>query len=118
MRLASILIFVTFCALANCATTIFNEYWDLDRINAYMHTLQENHPGFVSVQEMGITHENRTLFGVRIVNEQMLEQRNYSMPIIMITAGASARDWISVMAAMNVSMCSSQMSSLIEKLLN
>lgn len=102
--LVNIFLFSIFCALANCATTIFDEYWELDRINEYIHTLQENHPGFVSVQEMGITHENRTLFGVRIVNEQMLEQRNYSMPILMITAGASARDRISVMAAMKVSM--------------
>lgn len=83
-------------------TTSFDEYWELDRINDYMFDLQERFPQLIEVEQMGITNENRTLFGVRIVNVTMLEQQNYSMPIILITAGASARDWISTMAAINV----------------
>lgn len=100
--IASIIFLSLSCLTVNARTTSFDEYWDLDRINDYMFDLQERFPELVEVQSMGITSENRTLFGVRIVNVTMLEQQNYTMPIILITAGASARDWISTMAAVNV----------------
>lgn len=100
--IVSIILLSLSCLTVNARTTSFDEYWDLDRINEYMFDLQARFPEIVEVESMGITNENRTIFGIRIVNVTMLEQRNYTMPIILITAGASARDWISTMAAMNV----------------
>lgn len=96
------ILFLSLSCLCSARTTSFDEYWDLDRINAYLFELQEEHPEIIEVEEMGITSEGRTLFGVRIVNATMLEQQNYTMPIIFITAGASARDWIATMAAIDV----------------
>lgn len=100
--IVSIILLSLSCLTVNARTTSFDEYWDLDRINEYMFDLQARFPEIAEVESMGITNENRTIFGIRIVNVTMLEQRNYTMPIILITAGASARDWISTMAAMNV----------------
>jgi uncharacterized FAD-dependent dehydrogenase len=101
--IASIFLF-TFLSLSavNARTTSFDEYWTLDQINDYMFDLQARFPEIIEVEDMDVTTENRTVHGVRIVNVQNLEQRNYTMPIILITAGASGRDWISTMAALNV----------------
>lgn len=95
---------LTFLSLSavNARTTSFDEYWTLDQINEYLFDLEARFPEIVEVENMDITIENRTVHGVRIVNVQNLEERNYSMPIILITAGASGRDWISSMAALNV----------------
>ncbi|KAG5677261.1 hypothetical protein PVAND_007032 [Polypedilum vanderplanki] len=90
----------------SCAKSLrtldFSYYWSLDEINEYIHDLGQRFPEITEVEEMGITDENRTIFGIRIVNNQNLAERNFSMPILMITGGASARDWISVMAAINI----------------
>jgi uncharacterized FAD-dependent dehydrogenase len=75
----------------------------LDEINEYILDLGEQFPDITEVEEMGVTDENQTIYGIRIVNNENLAERNFSMPIIMITGGASARDWISVMSALNVS---------------
>lgn len=98
----------TFSAV-NARTTSFDRYWTLDEINEYMFDLQTRFPDIVEVEDMDITHEGRTVHGVRIVNIENLEAKNYSMPIILITAGASGRDWISTMAAMNVGIQNSSM---------
>lgn len=101
--LASVLLLsvISFSAI-NARTTSFDEYWTLDQINDYLFDLQERFPEIIEVEDMDITTENRTVHGVRIVNVQNLEERNYTMPIVLITAGASGRDWISSMAAINV----------------
>jgi hypothetical protein len=64
--------------------------------------LGERFPNITEVEEFGITKENRTIHAIRIVNNDILQQRNFSMPIVLITGGASARDWISMMAAVQV----------------
>lgn len=83
-------------------TADFNRYWTLDEINEYILDLGARFPNITEVENMGTTAENRTIFGIRIVNNAILQENGYTMPILLITAGASARDWISIMAAMNV----------------
>lgn len=65
-----------------------------------MDELQAEFPDITEVYVMGGTVEGRQIRGLRIVNEENLEQS--TLPIIFITAGVSARDWISIMAALNV----------------
>lgn len=49
---------------------------------------------------MGRTEEGREIRGLRIANEEHLGRE--TLPIIFVTAGTSARDWISTMAAVNI----------------
>lgn len=65
-----------------------------------MDELQAEYPEFVEVEVMGGTHEGRQIRGARIYPLANLGRED--APIIFLTAGASARDWISVMAAVNV----------------
>lgn len=65
-----------------------------------MDDLAARHPGFAEVEIMGGTSEGRTIRGLRITNEENLSQGQ--LPIIFVSAGKVARDWITVMAAVNV----------------
>jgi murein tripeptide amidase MpaA len=67
-----------------------------------MRELEQQFPDITEFESMGVTAENRTIHGIRIVNEEILAQRNDTMPLLLITGGASAREWISVMAAVNI----------------
>lgn len=49
---------------------------------------------------MGGTIEGRQIRGLRIANEENLGQE--TLPVIFVTGGVSARDWISVMSAVDI----------------
>ncbi|KAL7048129.1 hypothetical protein ACKWTF_003230 [Chironomus riparius] len=110
-KVAKVLLFLVICGFSainaspiptSYRTADFNRYWTLNEINEYILDLGARFPNITEVEEMGITAENRTIYGIRIVNNAILQENNYSMPILLITAGATARDWISMMAAMNI----------------
>ena len=78
----------------------FDKYWSLEEIYDYMDELQADYPGITEVEQMGRTEEGREIRGLRITSEEHLGRE--TLPIIFVTAGASARDWISIMAAVNI----------------
>lgn len=49
---------------------------------------------------MGRTHENRDIMGLIVTNREHLGQE--TLPVVFVTAGVIARDWITVMAALNL----------------
>lgn len=49
---------------------------------------------------MGGTVEGRQIRGLRLTNEEHLGQE--TLPVVFLTAGTSARDWIATMATLNV----------------
>lgn len=65
-----------------------------------MNELEEENPAITEVEVMGRTSEGREIRGLRIANEEHLGRE--TLPIIFLTACTSARDWISVMTAVNV----------------
>lgn len=75
-------------------------YWSLDEIYDFMNELEAEFPEVTEVEIMGVTHEGRQIRGLRIVSEEHLAIEQ--VPIVFVTAGASARDWISVMAAVHL----------------
>lgn len=65
-----------------------------------MDQLQAEYPGIAQVEVMGGTTEGRLIRGLRVTNEEHLNRE--TLPIIFVTAGVSARDWIAVMAAVDL----------------
>lgn len=65
-----------------------------------MNILSNTFPDIAEVVVFGGTIEGRQIRALRIVNEEILAERQ--LPAIFVTAGASARDWISVMAALEL----------------
>lgn len=65
-----------------------------------MDQLQTDYPEIAEVEVMGGTHEGRQIRGLRVYPLVNVGREN--VPIIFLTAGASARDWIAVMTAVNV----------------
>lgn len=78
----------------------WDSYWSLEEIYDYMAQLEIDYPGITEVEVMGGTAEGRQIRGLRVTNETHLGQE--TLPIIFLTAGVSARDWISTMVALNV----------------
>lgn len=81
-------------------STDFDRYWSLEEIYAYMDEMEAEFPGITEVEQMGRTEEGREIRGLRITSEEHLGRE--TLPIIFVTAGTSARDWISVMSAVNL----------------
>lgn len=79
---------------------MFDRYWTLDEIYDYMDELQANFGDICEVEMMGRTEEGREIRGLRIANAEHLGTE--FLPIVLVTAGASARDWIAVMAAVDI----------------
>lgn len=65
-----------------------------------MRRMETENPQISLVVQMGRTEQGRDIFGIRIASVEHLEQE--TLPIIFVTAGASARDWITVMSAVNL----------------
>lgn len=65
-----------------------------------MDSLEADFGNICEVEMMGRTEEGREIRGLRIANEEHLGTE--FLPIVLVTAGASARDWISVMAAVDI----------------
>lgn len=65
-----------------------------------MDELETDFGSICKVEQMGRTEEGRDIRGLRIANEEHLGTD--FLPIILVTGGASARDWISVMAAVDI----------------
>lgn len=78
----------------------FDRYWSLEEIYDYMDELEAEFPEITEVEQMGRTQEGREIRGLRITSEEHLGRE--TLPIIFVTAGASARDWIAVMAAVDL----------------
>lgn len=78
----------------------FESYWSLDEIYDFMDELETTYPGFAEVEHMGITEGGRQIRGLRLTNEEHLGQE--SLHVIFVTAGKVARDWITVMSAVNL----------------
>jgi len=78
----------------------FDSYWSLDEIYDFMDELEATYPGFVEVEHMGISEGGRQIRGLRLTNEEHLGQE--SLHVIFVTAGKVARDWITVMSAVNL----------------
>ena len=62
-----------------------------------MAELEDEFPGIVEVEVMGRTHEGREIRGLRITSEEHLERE--SLPIVFVTGGVIAREWITAMTA-------------------
>lgn len=71
----------------------------MERIYDFLDELAQTHVGILQTEVMGRTAEGREIRAVRVTNEDHLGQE--TLPIVLVTAGTSARDWISVMAAVN-----------------
>lgn len=78
----------------------WDRYWSLEEIYDYMDELADEYPDITEIEVMGGTAEGRQIRGIRVTNEEHLGQE--TLPVIFLTAGASARDWIATMAALNV----------------
>jgi len=78
----------------------FDNYWSLEEIYGFMDGLEAEFGTICEVEMMGRTEEGREIRGLRIASEEHLATE--FLPIVLVTAGASARDWISVMAAVNL----------------
>jgi len=78
----------------------WDRYWSLEEIYTYLDELQAASPGISQVEHMGTSSGGVQIRGMRIANEEHLGTEQ--LPIIFVTAGTSARDWISTMAALNI----------------
>jgi murein tripeptide amidase MpaA len=72
----------------------------LEEIYDFMDELEATYPEISEVEMMGRTEGGVEIRGLRITNEEHLGQE--TLPVIFVTAGASARDWIAIMAAVNL----------------
>lgn len=65
-----------------------------------MTQLEADYPEITEVEQMGTSVEGREIRGLRVTSEEHLGQE--TLPVIFVTAGTSARDWVTVMAAVNL----------------
>lgn len=65
-----------------------------------MHHINEDYPETTEIFQMGRTSQGRDIFGIRITSEEHLALE--TLPVIFVTAAASARDWIAAMSAVNL----------------
>lgn len=57
-------------------------------------------PDLAMTATFGGTLEGRVIRGIRVVNEVSIER--VQLPIIVVTGGINARDWIGIMGAINL----------------
>lgn len=65
-----------------------------------MDELSASRPDITETAVFGGTHEGRAIRGIRIASEAHLEREQ--LPIIFVTGGVTARDWITSMAAISL----------------
>lgn len=65
-----------------------------------MDDLETTYPSLAEVEHMGVSEGGRQIRGLRLTNEDHLGQE--SLHVIFVTAGKVARDWITVMSAVNL----------------
>lgn len=81
-------------------TMNFDRYWTYDEIASYMRQMEASYPSISRVEQMGRTEEGRDILGIRIGDPERLADG--SLPVVLITAAANARDWITAMSAVNL----------------
>lgn len=77
----------------------FDHFWSVDEIYDWFIELESKYPEIVEIEQMGTTEGGIQIRGIRITNEALL---NETTPIVFVTAGMAARDWISVMSAVDI----------------
>jgi murein tripeptide amidase MpaA len=65
-----------------------------------MERISSENPNITMLQSIGRSSEGRDIVGMRIADAAHLAEE--TLPVILVTAGASGRDWISVMSAVHV----------------
>lgn len=88
------------CTFRPFGSIDFDRYWSLDEIYEFMDEIEATYPDIAEVEMMGRTEGGVEIRGLRITNEEHLGQE--TLPVIFVTAGTSARDWITTMAAVNL----------------
>jgi len=88
-----------FSSLRPLHHSAFDHYWTYTEIFNFLQGLNTNYPQFVEIVVLGTTYEGRRIRALRITNEATLTDER---PVIFITAGTVARDWIGVMASLKI----------------
>ncbi|HZW09996.1 MAG TPA: M14 family zinc carboxypeptidase [Phycisphaerales bacterium] len=76
----------------------FDDFKNLDEINAYMDTLAAANPGLATVVDLGPSLQGRSIRGLRIANDAV--GNSACEPSVLYNACQHAREWISPMVAM------------------
>lgn len=79
---------------------MLDRYWTYDEILDWMRELNQEYPEITEIYQMGRSHEGVDIYGMAIANEEHLAQE--TLPVIFVTGGVIARDWITIMAAVNL----------------
>jgi len=75
-------------------------YWSLDEIYEYMESLATDFPEITVLEHMGTSEGGVQIRGLRVASAEHLARE--TLPVVFVTAGVSARDWVSTMAAVNL----------------
>lgn len=78
----------------------FDRYWSYEEIVDWMTELAAANPDITQLIQMGRTHEDRDIVGMIVTSAEHLAQE--TLPVIFVTGGVIARDWITVMAAVDL----------------
>lgn len=90
----------TFVNFSPFHTLDYAHFWSYDEIVEFMNGVEAEFPDIAKVEQMGRTEEGRDIFGIRIGSAEELMAE--TLPVVMITAAASARDWITAMSAVHL----------------
>jgi murein tripeptide amidase MpaA len=74
--------------------TWFTDYKNIDAVNAKLNAMAADHPELVQVLDLGVTYENRHIYGIRITGP------GENKPAVLFNGCHHAREWISVMVPM------------------
>lgn len=76
----------------------FDDFKNLDDINAYLNTLAASNPDIAEVVDLGDSLQGRPIYGLRITNDSYGQAA--CKPSVLFNACQHAREWISPMVAM------------------
>lgn len=65
-----------------------------------MERMATEFPDITVLEHMGTSEGEIPILGLRVASAEHLEQE--VLPVVFVTAGVSARDWVSTMAAVNL----------------